>query len=61
LRKILQMKGKGLTISLRNLVSFDEIEDDLKNQAKAMGLRLLSFDYVMKEGEKMNAAEHPFR
>ena len=40
LRKILQMKGKGLSISLRNLVFFDAVEDDLEKQAKAMGLTL---------------------
>jgi long-chain acyl-CoA synthetase len=55
------MKSKGLSISLRNLVFFDAVEDDLEKQAKAMGLRLWSFDQVMKEGEKMDAAEHPFR
>jgi len=55
------MKSKGLSTSLKNLVLFDEVDAELTKQATEQGLTLHSYDQVLKEGEKADAAEHPFR
>lgn len=60
-KKIVQMKGKGLSTSLKNLVLFDEIDAELTKQASEQDLNLHSYDEIIKEGEKADPAEHPFR
>lgn len=60
-KKIVQMKSKGLSTSLKNLVLLDEVDAELTKQATEQDLTLYSYDQVLKEGEKADAAEHPFR
>ena len=61
IQKILNMKTQGFTTSLVNIVSFDPFSNEQKNEAAASGLNLHSYDQVLKEGEKADPAEHPFR
>jgi len=55
------MKKNGQSGSLKNLILYDEIDAELTKQAGDVGLTLHSYHEVLKEGEKTDAAEHPFR
>jgi long-chain acyl-CoA synthetase len=60
-KKIVGMKKNGQSGSLKNLVLYDEVDAELTKQAGDAGLTLHSYHEVLKEGEKTDAAEHPFR
>jgi len=60
-KKIVEMKKKGLALSLKNLVLNDEIEASVSSSASEAGLTLYTFANVLKTGSETAEAEIPFR
>ena len=57
LRSLIMLKSQGRADSVQNLVCFDEIDDDIKSDAKEAGLKLYSFMEVIAAGRDSPQSE----
>lgn len=60
-KKITDMKKKGLGKSLKNLVLFDEVDAETTQQASSAELTLHTYASVMKTGAETPESDMPFR
>jgi long-chain acyl-CoA synthetase len=59
-KKIIEMKKKGLAVSLKNIVLYDEIEKAQITEATEHNLVVRTFGDIMTEGERASEKEFPF-
>ena len=59
-KKIVDMKKKGLGKSLSNLVLLDPVENDIQTSADAAGLKLFNYSTLLADGEGKET-DYPFR
>jgi long-chain acyl-CoA synthetase len=55
-KKIIDMKKKGMATTLKNLVLYDDIDKELAAEAIAQGLSLVPYNNVLSEGQRSENA-----
>ena len=53
IRRIVTMRKEGLASKIKNLITLDEIEPELIEEASKLGITILTYESLLEKGEKV--------